>query len=110
MTASHPRKPKRVTAGIADRIAWARWDKAIGIRTSNRISYGRVRADFSAIKRFAQHYGLLIEKRTDRWSVDVVIPATLSKERQHRFASHIYRTPALKILRRIARRIDHRNL
>lgn len=110
MTASHPRKPKRVTAGIADRIAWAHWDKAIGLRTVDRISYGRVAANFSAIKRLAQHYGLCIEKRADRWSVDVVIPAMLSKERQLRFASHIYRTPALKVLRRIARRIDRKHL
>ena len=108
--ASHSRKPKRVTAGIADRIAWARWDRRIGLRGSDRLSYGRVAPNFNTIRRLALHYGFEIERRPGRWAVEIVIPTKLSKDRQLRFAAHIYRTPALKILRRIARRIDYRNL
>lgn len=110
MVKSHPKKPKRVTAGIADRIAWARWDRRIGLRGLDRLSYGRVTLNFSTIRRLALRYGFEIELRSHRWTVDVVIPAKLSKDRQLRFSSLIYRTPALKILRRVARRIDQRNL
>lgn len=109
MITSHPRKPKRDTAGIADRIAWVRWDKFIGLRSFDRVSYGRVALNFGTIRRLARHYGFEMVPQPNRWAVDVVIPAKLSKERQLRFAAHAYRTPALKSLRRLARRIDQRN-